>query len=116
MRPSLYRKSNTMALEPALNEEHIPPELGPAARTAAEVGTLARTASIISIGNLLSRVLGLAREVLRATYFGASGSVDALNVATLIPTYLHDLMIGGLVDSSLIPVFSEIASERREEL
>ncbi len=79
-------------------------------------GSIARAASIISLGNVASRVLGLARETVKSHYFGAGGAVDAFNVATIVPTMLYDLLIGGMVNSSLVPVFSEYAAGRREEL
>ena len=41
---------------------------------------LARSASVLAAGNLVSRVLGLVREMLIAAYFGASGQVSAYRV------------------------------------
>ena len=61
-------------------------------------------------------MLGLVRETVKSHFFGAGAAVDAFTVATLVPTMLYDLLIGGMVNSSLVPVFSEYATERREEL
>ncbi|MDY7039935.1 MAG: murein biosynthesis integral membrane protein MurJ [Chloroflexota bacterium] len=78
---------------------------------------IAGAAGIIATGNVLSRVMGLARDVVTAHLFGASGSVSAYGVASKVPTYLYDLLVGGMVSSALVPVFSEHAPpERREEL
>ncbi len=77
---------------------------------------MARAASVIAAGNVVSRVLGLARETVIANLFGASGQVSAFRVAQIIPTMLYDLLVGGMVSSALVPVFSEQAERNRREL
>ncbi|MEK7383169.1 MAG: lipid II flippase MurJ, partial [Elusimicrobiota bacterium] len=72
---------------------------------------------MIALGNVASRVLGLAREMVKARLFGASGQVDALNIALIVPIQIYELVTGGIVNSALVPVFSEYESpERRGEL
>ncbi|MEJ2749328.1 MAG: murein biosynthesis integral membrane protein MurJ, partial [Anaerolineae bacterium] len=61
------------------------------------------------------RVLGLARETVKANLFGASGLLSAFEEAAYEPTSLFDLIVGGMVSSSLIPVFSDYAAEERQE-
>lgn len=79
--------------------------------------SLARSASIIAIGNIASRVLGLVRETTIAYFFGASGLVSAFQAASTIPTMIYDLLIGGMLSAALVPVFSDYARpERRGEL
>ncbi len=76
-----------------------------------------RAAAILAAGNITSRILGLAREMVKASLFGASGLLSAFEVAAYVPTSLYDLIIGGMVNSALVPVFSDYASkERRQEL
>jgi putative peptidoglycan lipid II flippase len=78
---------------------------------------IARSASIISIGDVLSRVMGLVRETVIADMFGASGAVSAWTIATQVPLTLYDTFVGGLVSSALVPTFSEYAAPgRRQEL
>ena len=78
---------------------------------------IARAAGIVSLGNVLSSVLGLVREVVKSHLFGASGAVSAYNVAATVPTMLYDLLVGGLVSSALVPTFSEVAARKdRDEL
>lgn len=78
---------------------------------------VARATSVLALGNIASRVLGMAREVALTTLFGASRAVDAFYVATIIPKTIYDLLIAGHVNSAIIPVFSEIvAREGREAL
>jgi putative peptidoglycan lipid II flippase len=86
------------------------------ARAGGEPG-LARSAAIVSAGNLASRVLGLARIQVIAYLFGTGPLVDAFFVASQVPTLIYDLIIGGLLSSALVPVFSDYADpERRPEL
>jgi putative peptidoglycan lipid II flippase len=77
---------------------------------------IARAATLIALGNIASRVLGLARETVIAYLFGASGLVSAFEVASRVPRMLFDLLIDGLVSSALVPVFSELAERDRTEL
>ncbi len=71
---------------------------------------VARASSIIALGNLAGRVLGLVREIALTNLFGASRAVDAFKVATSVPTGFYDLLIGGHVNSAIIPVLSEITT------
>lgn len=84
-------------------------------RQETELG-VARATGLLALGNVFSRVLGLAREVTLANLFGASAAVDAFNVAIIAPRALYDLLIAGHVNSAIIPVLSEVAARdgRRE--
>ena len=85
--------------------------------TSSANGGIARAAVIIAIGNFSSRVLGLMRETVKANLFGATGMVSALEAATVIPTSVYNLLIGGVISSVLVPVFSEYTPKgRREDL
>lgn len=78
---------------------------------------VAQAAGIIALGNITSRIVGLAREMVKSGLFGATGYVSALEVAVRVPTILYDLLVGGMINSALIPVLSNYAApSRREEL
>ena len=77
---------------------------------------MAQAAILIAIGNIVSRILGLVREIVIANLFGASGLVSAFRVAQILPTMFYDLLIGGMVSSALVPVFSEQAERNRVAL
>ena len=78
---------------------------------------VAQAAGLIALGNVASRVLGLARETVKAGLFGATGAVSALEVAIRVPTLLYDLLVGRMINAALVPVLSDYAiPERREEL
>ena len=82
----------------------------------AEAG-LGRSAGILGLGNVASRVVGLARESVISYYFGSSGELSAFNLASRVPAMLYDLLVGGMLSAALVPVFSDYARpERRAEL
>lgn len=75
-------------------------------------------AVFVAAGILLSRVLGLVREALKARYLGATGSIaaDAFNSAFNIPNSLQNLFGEGALSASFIPVYSNaLARGDREE-
>ena len=83
----------------------------------AEIGGVARAAGIVAMGNVASRILGLVRVTLVAGLFGATGLVSAYQIAVTVPTMVYDLLVGGMLSSALVPVFSEYAAARsRQEL
>ncbi|MGB0283283.1 MAG: murein biosynthesis integral membrane protein MurJ [Neptuniibacter sp.] len=61
---------------------------------------------------MLSRVLGLIRDVVVASYFGASSSADAFFVAFKIPNFLRRLFAEGAFAQAFVPVLSEYRSQR----
>jgi putative peptidoglycan lipid II flippase len=93
-----------------------PAETAQAAEVDRSAG-ITRAAGIVAAGNVLSSVLGLVREIVKSDLFGASGFVSAYNVAALVPSMLFDLLVGGLVNAALVPMFSEFAARKdRAEL
>ena len=88
----------------------VPAELEAAREQAETNAGVARATGVMALGNIASRVLGLAREMALTNLFGASGAVDALNVAIIVPKNVYDLLIGGHVNSALVPVLSEVAA------
>jgi putative peptidoglycan lipid II flippase len=73
--------------------------------------TVIRAATIIMLGNVISRLLGLVREQVIAALFGASGLTDAFVAASTVPTIIYDFLIGGAIAAALIPVFSDYADD-----
>ena len=74
---------------------------------------LARSASLLSLGAVASRVLGLLREMVITVHFGASGLVSAFTVASSVPTMFYDFLIGGMLSAALVPVLSDYARPGR---
>lgn len=79
-------------------------DLGPpdASRRAAR---LARSAGLIGVATMASRVLGLVRDQVLAYYFGAGHAMDAFNVAFRIPNLLRDLFAEGAMSAAFVPTF-----------
>jgi putative peptidoglycan lipid II flippase len=87
------------------------------ASPAGEGQAIAQAAAVVALGNVSSRVLGLVRETVISHLFGATGMVSAFRVASIVPTMIYDLLIGGMISAALVPVFADYASpEKREEL
>ena len=76
---------------------------------------LAGASGILALGNICSRVLGLAREIVLTYLFGASGAVDALQVAIIVPKAIYDLLIGGHINGAFVPVLSDVITTRGKD-
>lgn len=81
----------------------------------ADRALIARSAGILALGSIASRVLGLVREVVIADLFGASGMVSAFRVAAQVPAMFYELIVGGLFSAALVPVFSQVAEQKGRE-
>lgn len=98
------------AIEP--NQVTLPP-----AAQSKQAGNVARSAGIVSLAVLASRMLGLVREMVFAYFFGASKSFanDAYVIAFRIPNMLRDLFAEGALSSAFVPVFSEYLVKKDEK-
>jgi len=67
---------------------------------------LARSARLIGIATLSSRVLGLVRDQAIAYFFATGMAADAFGVATRIPTLLRDLFAEGAMSAAFVPTFT----------
>ncbi len=78
---------------------------------------LARSAGLISIATMASRVLGVARDVVLAALFGASKGpeMDAFNVAFRVPNLVRDLFAEGAMTAAFVPTFSRTLNGRGKE-
>ncbi len=74
--------------------------------------TLARSAGLSGAATLVSRLLGVAREILFASYFGASDQMDAFYVAFRIPNLLRDLFAEGAMNAAFVPTFTRHLAQR----
>ena len=78
-----------------------------------ERGLVIRAAGLLMAVQVLSRVLGYARDVVMVNIFGADFATDAWNAAFWIPDFLYTILIGGAIGSALIPVFSSYINNGR---
>jgi putative peptidoglycan lipid II flippase len=70
--------------------------------------SLAVIATIIFLGSMLGRVLGLVREQLAASHFGAGDQIAAFTVADNLNTLIFDLISSGMLEAALIPVLAAL--------
>lgn len=63
----------------------------------------------------MSRILGLARELIVARFFGAGLATDAFNVAFRIPNLLRDLFAEGALSAAFVPAFTRRLSTQGKE-
>ncbi len=75
---------------------------------------IAKAATIIALGNVLSRLLGLVREQVIAALFGTTAVTDAFTVANNVHTLVYDLLVGGMLSAALVPVLSDYADDPLE--
>ena len=67
---------------------------------------LLRSSGVVGIMTMLSRVLGLVRDMVIARYFGAGAGADAFFVAFKIPNFLRRLFAEGAFSQAFVPVLS----------
>lgn len=75
-------------------------------------GSLFKSSSLVSVMTLLSRVLGLVRDVMVAQYFGARA--DAFFVAFKIPNFFRRLFAEGAFSVAFVPVLSEYKTQKTQ--
>ncbi|MDO6424676.1 murein biosynthesis integral membrane protein MurJ [Saccharophagus degradans] len=68
---------------------------------------LLRSTALVGIMTMMSRVLGLARDVLFARYIGAGPDASAFFLAFKIPNFLRRLFAEGAFAQAFVPVLSE---------
>jgi putative peptidoglycan lipid II flippase len=77
---------------------------------------LARSTAFFSFATGLSRVMGLVREVVAASYFGVSGAMSAFTIAFQVPNLVRALFADAALQGAFVPVFTELLEkgERKE--
>lgn len=90
-------------VEPMLEEKKVEPQK-----------SVARSAGIVSIAVMGSRVMGLVREMVFANYFGAGFLYDAYLVGFRIPNILRDLFAEGALSAAFVKVFTDYQLKKSE--
>lgn len=68
---------------------------------------LLKSTFVVGLMTFLSRILGLVREIVFATSFGATAQMDAFLVAFKIPNFMRRLFAEGAFSQAFVPVLSE---------
>ena len=79
-----------------------PPRRRPGTATAG----VARSAGLVGIATMASRLLGLLRDWVFLTAFGAGHVMDAYNVAFRLPNLVRDLFAEGAMSAAFVPTFT----------
>ena len=77
--------------------------------------SIAKSASVIAIATLLSRILGFIRDIVIARLFGVYLYAQAFIIAFRIPNLFRDLVGEGATNAAFVPVFSEYAHKHTKE-
>jgi putative peptidoglycan lipid II flippase len=83
---------------------------------AGHASRLARNTAFFSFATGLSRLLGLAREVVAAGLFGVTGAMSAFTIAFQVPNLVRALFADSALQGAFVPVFTELLEkgERKE--
>ena len=73
---------------------------------------LLKSTSVVSGMTLLSRILGLVRDIVFARFFGAGIVMDAFFVAFKIPNIFRRFFAEGAFSQAFVPVFTEYDETR----
>jgi putative peptidoglycan lipid II flippase len=75
---------------------------------------IARNTAIFSIATALSRVAGLAREIVAAKFFGTTGPASAFTIASQIPNLMSNLFAQAALSAAFVPVFTDLLQQGRK--
>ena len=77
--------------------------------------SLARSAGVISIAVIISRILGLVRESVLAFFFPAKTELDAFYAAFRIPNLLRDLFAESVLSNAFVATFVDVETKLGEK-
>lgn len=104
--------------------EETPASLADAVETGAQIESkepetkqtsVAKSAGIVSVAVMFSRILGLIREIIFAAVFGAGFLADAFQAAFKISNTLRDLFAEGALSAAFVKTFTDYQVKRTEE-
>jgi putative peptidoglycan lipid II flippase len=79
------------------------------------VSGLLRSNLVVATGTALSRVTGLLRVVALGYVLGQTALADAYKLANETPNIVYELLLGGVLSATLVPLFSTFAEDDDEE-
>ena len=85
-----------------------------AVRTGAPRRRLSVNTAIFAVATLVSRIAGLAREIVAASYFGTSGPASAFTIASQIPNLMSNLFAQAALSAAFVPVFTDLLQQGRK--
>lgn len=88
-----------------MSDSQLPPV--PSPEKPAQPKSLLRSSVLTGSMTMMSRVLGLIRDIVLASVLGAGGAMDAFAIAQKIPNFFRRLFAEGAFSQAFIPVLSE---------
>jgi putative peptidoglycan lipid II flippase len=76
---------------------------------------VARNTAIFSIATGISRVVGLLREIVAASFFGTRGPASAFTLAFQVPNLFANLFANAALSAAFVPVFTELLEKGRKK-
>jgi putative peptidoglycan lipid II flippase len=76
-------------------------------------GGVARNTAIFAIGTGISRIVGLVREIVFASYFGTTPYASAYTIASLVPNLVAQLFAQAALSAAFVPVFTDLLQRGR---
>lgn len=77
-------------------------------------GNVARNTAIFSIATGISRVVGLVREVVAASFFGTTGAASAFTLAFQVPNLVSNLFANAALSAAFVPVFTDLLQQGKK--
>ncbi|HUZ28114.1 MAG TPA: murein biosynthesis integral membrane protein MurJ [Solirubrobacteraceae bacterium] len=93
-------------IEPA-GPPPVPPPSPPRRR-------LALSTAIFALATALSRVAGLGREIVAASFFGTTAAASAFTLASQVPNLFSNLFSQAALSAAFVPVFTELLHQGRK--
>jgi putative peptidoglycan lipid II flippase len=75
---------------------------------------IALSTAIFALATALSRIAGLGREVIQASFFATSAAASAFTVASQVPNLFSNLFSQAALSAAFVPVFTELMQEGRK--
>ncbi len=104
------RDAETLASDSAVREaEAFAPGEEPGAGPAPgrQAGRIARSTAFFSIATAASRIAGLVREIVAASYYGVYGPMSAFTIAFQVPNLIRALFADAALQPAFVPIFTE---------
>ena len=81
-----------------------------------EIANFKRNTSLMAAGTAISRVTGFGRTIALTYAIGSGAFAGTYLLANNVPTIIYELVVGGVLSATLVPVFTHhFASEKNED-
>lgn len=77
--------------------------------------SIAADAIIVAFFGILSRVLGLVRDRILASHYGAGDDLDIYYAAFRLPDFIFELLVVGALGAAFIPIFSKLITKKNTD-